>query len=107
MTYKLILTTCPDLTSAHSIAEELVKQEIAACVNILPNMVSIYKWQGKVEQAAECQLFIKTNDINWPKVESYINTHHPYDVPDIIQLDISNGSSEYLSWMQQNLQQGE
>jgi periplasmic divalent cation tolerance protein len=107
MTYKLILTTCPDLTSAHTIAEGLVKLDIAACVNILPTVVSIYKWQGEVEQSAECQLFIKTNEINWSKVESYLQDNHPYDVPEIIQIDISNGSTEYFSWMQNNLQQGE
>lgn len=107
MTYKLILTTCPDLTSAHTIAEDLVKLEIAACVNILPTIVSVYKWQDKVEQSAECQLFIKTNEINWSKVESYIKDQHPYDVPELIQIDISNGSSEYFSWMQNNLQKGE
>lgn len=107
MTYKLILTTCPDLTSAHSIAEGLVKLEIAACVNILPTIISIYKWQNNIEQSAESQLFIKTNESNWPKVESYIKTNHPYDVPELIELDISNGSPEYFSWMDNNLQQGE
>lgn len=107
MTYKLILTTCPDLTCAHTLAEGLIERNIAACVNILPAMVSVYKWQGNIEQAAESQLFIKTNESNWSKVESYIQQHHPYDVPEIIEIDISNGSSEYFSWMQNNLQQGE
>lgn len=106
MTYKLVLTTCPDLASAHTIAEELVQLNYAACVNIIPTVVSVYKWQGKLEQSSECQLIIKSDEINWPNVASYINKHHPYDVPELIQLDISNASPEYLSWMGENLQQG-
>ena len=107
MTFKFVLSTCPDLPTAHTIAEGLLKKDLAACVNLIPNMVSLYKWQGQIEQAAEVQLFIKTDEINLPKVESFICELHPYDVPEIIALDISKGHPAYLNWLAENLAKGE
>jgi periplasmic divalent cation tolerance protein len=102
MSYKLVLTTCPDLPTAHQIAEGLVSEKVAACVNIFPSMVSVYHWQDKIEQSTECQLFIKTNERNWPQVQSYITEVHPYDVPEIICLPIEDGHASYLSWIEEN-----
>jgi len=107
MSFKFVLTTCPDLPTAHTIAEGLLELNLAACVNLLPNMVSLYKWQGKIEQSMEVQLFIKTNEINFAKLESYICQHHPYDVPEIIALDIQQGHGAYLNWLAENLSTGE
>lgn len=99
MTHKLVLTTCPDLPTAHLIAEGLIEQRLAACVNILPAMVSIYRWEDKVEQSQECQLFIKTVESKWTELESYIQTTHPYDVPELIAVDITAGTEKYLQWL--------
>ena len=107
MAYKLVLVTCPDLPTAHTIAEGLLEAELAACVNLIPNMVSLYKWQGKIEQSAEVQLFIKTNEINYAKLESYVCQHHPYDVPEVIALDITQGHGAYLTWLDDNLSTSE
>ncbi len=99
MKYKIILTTCPDLPTAHQIAEDLLEQDLVACVNLFPSVVSLYKWQGKVEQSMEIQLFLKTIERNIGKIESYINQHHPYDVPEFLVVDIDKGSPAYLSWL--------
>ena len=103
MTFKIVLCTCPDLPAAHTISEGLLEQKLAACVNIIPNIVSLYQWQGKIEQSAETQLIIKTNERNWQKLQSYICQHHPYEVPEIIMLDIQDGQSNYLTWLASNL----
>ncbi|NVK25674.1 MAG: divalent-cation tolerance protein CutA [Gammaproteobacteria bacterium] len=103
MSFKLVLNTCPDLASAHSLAEGLLESNLAACVNLIPNVVSLYKWQGQMEQSAEVQLFIKTSERNWPEIQSYISQNHPYDVPEVIALDVSDGLPAYLSWLNDNL----
>jgi len=103
MKNKLVLSTAPDLPTAHTLAEGLIEKKLAACVNILPAIVSIYKWQGNVEQSQECQLIIKTNEIKLADIESFIQQNHPYDVPEVIALDIADGSKNYLDWVNQEL----
>ena len=103
MSFKFVLSTCPDLASAHTIAEGLLEHDLAACINLIPNVVSLYKWQGKVEQSAEVQLFIKTDERNWPELQSFIVQNHPYDVPEVIALDLTDGNPSYLSWLTENL----
>ena len=103
MSFKFVLNTCPDLATAHTIAEELLELNLAACVNLIPNVVSLYKWQGKIEQSAEVQLFIKTDERKWPELRSYIEQNHPYDVPEILALDITDGNQSYFAWLSKNL----
>ena len=103
MSLKFVLNTCPDLASAHTLAEGLLEQNLAACINLIPNVVSLYKWQGKIEQSAEVQLFIKTDETKWLDLRSYIEQHHPYDVPEILALDINDGNESYLTWLTKNL----
>lgn len=100
--YKLVLTTCPDLPTAHDIAERLVKADLAACVSFVPAIISIYKWQGELEQSQETQLFIKTVERNIAEIESTLSEHHPYDVPEFVVIDIDSGSDAYLSWISEN-----
>lgn len=95
----LILTNCPDEESANAIALALVESKLAACVNILPRMQSIYRWQGVVESAAEIPLFIKSTVTNYPALEAAIRERHPYDVPEIIALPIQAGLPAYLNWV--------
>lgn len=101
--FKFILTTCPDLPTAHLIAEGLVENNLAVCVNIIPSVVSIYKWQGQVEQSQETQLFIKTDERKVAEIDSFITSHHPYEVPELIVLDITDGAKPYLAWLSQEL----
>jgi periplasmic divalent cation tolerance protein len=95
----LILTNCPDEESANAIALALVESKLAACVNILPRMQSIYRWQGVVESATEIPLFIKSTVTNYPALEAAIRERHPYDVPEIIALPIQAGLPAYLNWV--------
>jgi periplasmic divalent cation tolerance protein len=95
----LILTNCPDEESANAIALALVESKLAACVNILPRMQSIYSWQGVVESATEIPLFIKSTVTNYPALEAAIRARHPYDVPEIIALPIQAGLPAYLNWV--------
>ena len=97
--YTVIMSTCPDDEQARSLAAGLVDNGLAACVNILPNMTSIYRWQGKREMESEVLLMIKTRQSLYPDVEQYILQHHSYEVPEIIALPLINGSSSYLDWI--------
>ena len=95
----LVLTNCPDEACANTIALAVVEARLAACVNILPRVQSIYRWQGVVESAAEVPLLIKTTADNYPALEAAINELHPYDTPEIIALNIERGLPAYLDWV--------
>ena len=83
----------------NSIALALVESKLAACVNILPCVQSIYRWQGVVESATEIPLFIKSTAANYPALEKLIAGLHPYETPEIIALPISQGLPAYLNWV--------
>lgn len=95
----LVLTNCPDEETANSIALAVVEAKVAACVNILPCVQSIYRWQGVVESATEIPLFIKSTAANYPALEKLIAGLHPYETPEIIALPITQGLPAYLNWV--------
>ena len=95
----LVLTNCPDEESANAIALALVEERLAACVNILPRVQSVYRWQGAVESATEIPLFIKLTATNYPALEAAIRNRHPYQVPEIIALPVDRGLPAYLDWI--------
>jgi periplasmic divalent cation tolerance protein len=95
----LILTSLPDLASAQALARQLVEHKLAACVNLLPAVQSVYRWQGQVEQALETTLLIKTVVHRYAELESAIKAAHPYAVPEIIALPIMAGLPAYLDWI--------
>ena len=95
----LILTNCPDEESANVIALAVVEAKLAACVNILPRVQSVYRWQGTVESASEIPLLIKSTAKNYPALEAAIRARHPYDIPEIIALPIRQGLPAYLNWV--------
>lgn len=101
--YQVVMCTCPDQDSARAIAENLINQKLAACVNILPGVESVYTWQGKRESAQEHLLFIKTAEHIYDEVEMTINELHPYDTPEVIAINIENGSIGYLKWISENI----
>jgi periplasmic divalent cation tolerance protein len=90
--HHLILCTCPS-------ARHLVEAHLAACVNILPGLRSVYLWQGEIEAAQEQLLLIKSAQSQYAAIESAIKTLHPYQLPEIIALPIQQGSAEYLQWI--------
>ncbi len=95
----LIITTAPDDTNAELIANTLVEQGLAACVNILPGMRSIYKWQGKLERGHEQLLLIKAQQSGYSAIEKQIEALHPYELPEIIAVSIDAGLPAYLDWI--------
>lgn len=95
----LVLTNSVDVASAEKLARALVESGAAACVNLLPACRSIYRWQGAVETAAEIPLLIKTTRAAYPRVEEIVRAQHPYDVPELIALSITQGLPAYLEWL--------
>ena len=95
----LVLTNVPDAALARALAQQLVEQRLAASVNILPAVQSIYQWQGAVEQADEITLLIKTEQARYAQLEAAIKAMHPYHVPEIIALPIVAGLPAYLDWI--------
>lgn len=96
---QLIFCTCPDADSAENLARHLISHKLAACVNILPGVRSIYEWQGEIEVAQEHLLLIKSPQARYQAIEAAIKMLHPYQLPEIIAVAIEQGSAEYLKWM--------
>ncbi len=101
--YRIALCNLPDQESARHLASWLVDRALAACVNIVPGIESVYHWQGEVESATEWLLIIKTDDRHWDALQQLITEHHPYEVPEIISLPIDKGLPAYLNWMKDSL----
>jgi periplasmic divalent cation tolerance protein len=99
----VVLCTCPDRDSAVDLAQTAVNQRLAACVNIVPGIASVYRWQEKIETDEELLLLIKTRSDIYPALEQTIRSRHPYEVPEIIALPIERGLGAYLGWMDDSL----
>jgi periplasmic divalent cation tolerance protein len=97
----LILTNLPDEQAADKLARQIVEKRLAACVNRLPGVLSVYRWNGAVEQASEATLLIKTTQDRYQEVETAIKALHPYELPEIIALSIADGLPAYLDWIVQ------
>ena len=97
--FVIVLTTFPAGGDAEAVARTLVSERLAACVNVLPPMRSIYMWKGAVEDASECQLVIKTTGARVAELQSRLGTLHPYDVPEFLVFPVIEGSPAYLSWV--------
>ncbi len=95
----IVLTNCPDADVADRIARTLVEQKLAACVNRLPAVDSVYRWQGAVERAMEVPLLIKTTRERLPEVQEAIRALHPYEVPEIVAIPVIAGLPAYLRWV--------
>ena len=96
---RLVLTTCGSLEEARSIALALVERQLAACVNIVPQIESVYRWQGEVETTTEWLLLIKTTAAAFSALSEALNELHSYEVPECIKIVIEDGSQEYLKWI--------
>jgi periplasmic divalent cation tolerance protein len=96
---RLVLTTCGSREEAQRIANGLVERRLAACVNIVPQIESVYRWQGKIESATEWLLLIKTTAALFERLRDALLELHSYDVPECIEIGIEDGSAAYLEWI--------
>lgn len=99
----LAFCNCPDEKTAQDIAYWLVEDRLAACVNILPAVQSIYRWQGKLETDSEVTLLIKTDSPNLELIKGELPSRHPYELPELITVCIKDGLPPYLRWLEQSL----
>jgi periplasmic divalent cation tolerance protein len=98
-THLVLLCTCPNMDIAREIAGTLVEDGVAACVNILPGLTSVYRWQGETHEDAELLLLAKTTSKAYRRAEETIQRLHPYELPEIIAVPVTKGLSDYLHWM--------
>jgi periplasmic divalent cation tolerance protein len=96
-----VLTTCPQ-DAARALAASVLREQLAACVNIVPGLQSVYRWKGSIEEGQELLLLIKTTQASYPRLERHIRANHPYELPEIIAVDIAAGSADYLAWIGDN-----
>ncbi len=96
----VVITTAETLADGERLARLLVEAELAACVQVLPQITSVYRWRGKVEQTGETLLLIKTTRAVYPELEAAIKQNHSYQTPEIIALPVEAGSVEYLNWLE-------
>lgn len=99
----LVLNTCPDVDTATRIANQLVTERLAACVNVIPGLQSIYIWNSVLENNSECLLLIKTRRDAYTALEQRIFELHPYELPEVIAVSVEAGLAGYLSWIQQSV----
>ena len=98
----LALSTFPDAETARNISNQLVAEKLAACANILPSVESIYRWKEKIESGNETLVFFKLSEDGQSAFQEKLRSLHPYEVPEIIFVPVSNGLPEYLGWVVEN-----
>lgn len=99
MSTLVVLTNLPDRDAAERLAGELVEKHLAACINILAPCRSVYRWKGAVQHDEEHPMLIKTTGDRYPALEAAIRASHPYELPEIVALDVARGLPAYLEWV--------
>jgi periplasmic divalent cation tolerance protein len=102
---RLVLTTVGSESEARKIAHTLVERHLAACVNIIPRVGSVYRWKGEIEESEEYLLVIKTAQGREEEVRNAIRELHSYELPECISIPIESGSAEYLKWISDSIEQ--
>jgi len=100
---RIVLSTAGSEAEARKIAQALVERRLAACVNIVGPIQSVYRWKGAVESAPEYLLIIKTTAVAFPRVRDAIRELHSYELPECVMLSIEAGSEEYLKWISESV----
>jgi periplasmic divalent cation tolerance protein len=101
--FLLVMCTCPTREVASAIATALLEERLAACINQLPGVKSLYRWEGRIEDDEELLLLIKTTAERFPALEKRVRNLHPYDVPEIIGLPLTAGSDDYFEWIRNSV----
>ncbi len=104
--YIVVLVTAKDKAEGQKIADKLIQEKLAACVNILEGVTSVFWWEGKADQASEVLLIIKTQKTLFKKLEKAVKSAHSYTVPEIIALPIVAGNADYLKWIKKTVVSG-
>jgi periplasmic divalent cation tolerance protein len=99
---RVVFCTFPDPEAAQRISQAAVEKRYAACASLVPSVKSIYRWRHRVQQADETLVVYKTSAASYPDLETFLLKSHPYEVPEIVALPISTGSSAYLHWVIEN-----
>jgi periplasmic divalent cation tolerance protein len=102
---RIVLSTAGSEEEARKIARHLVEHQLAACVNIVPQIESIYRWEGKVESSREWLLIVKTTAARFPAVRDAVRELHSYELPECVAINIEDGSPEYLEWLASSVQE--
>lgn len=106
MTALVCFCTCPDQTTANRIAETLIDERLAACVNIVPGLRSVYRWQGAIESADEVLLLVKTTDDRLDALTARISALHTYELPEVVAVEVAGGLAGYLDWVAEQTRAG-
>ena len=104
-TARIVLTTTQNIVDARRLARTLVEEQLAACVNIIPQIQSIYRWQSAIEDSTESMLLIKTTEVKLSALEARLLSLHSYSTPEFLTLAVPEGNSDYLSWLTSSLHQ--
>ncbi len=103
MDYRLVITTCPSMAEAEGLAEKLLTAQLAACVNIVPGIHSLYEWQGKLQREQEFLLLIKSRSEHFTELTKLVQANHSYELPELIAVPIEEGLAPYLDWIDTQL----
>ncbi len=95
----IVMTTITDIERAKILAHQVISEHLAACCNIIPGVSSIYRWQGELHEEQECLLVMKTIKSRYSTLDKYIRSHHPYEVPELLALPVTECFEKYLSWI--------
>jgi periplasmic divalent cation tolerance protein len=100
----VVLSTLPDAVLAREIAGTLVDERLAACINIIPGLVSVYRWQGAIQQDDEVLMLMKTTQAGYARLEARLRGLHPYELPEIIAVPVGDGQADYLKWINDSIE---
>ena len=97
--YLLVMCTFPSADEARQIGTQLLELQVAACVNLIPQVESIFRWKGEIQSESEALALIKTTVNNYQEIEARLQELHPYDTPEVIAVPVDRGSTAYLNWV--------
>jgi len=100
---RVVLVTAPSAEVGAALGRALVDERLAACVNVIPGLTSIYRWQGQREEASECLLLIKTDESRYAALERRLLELHPYTVPEVLALPVERGAPAYVEWLRESV----
>lgn len=100
---RVVLVTAPSPDVGAALGRALVDERLAACVNVIPGLTSIYRWQGQREEASECLLVIKTDETRYAELERRVLELHPYTIPEVLALPVERGAPAYVEWLRESV----